>query len=606
MVSSAGTALLSVIILDQDITEADGRSVKLRALFSRQALDAVVHAALGALAENPDLFGVKSEGLNTIIAQICADLQGPLPNRDIVPEIIRLVLVKTAHNVDALWPDRFQAGSRHLLVTASTTLLNQLALVPDDGTGWKPRFTKSQLSLLLDTVLDEVVQNPGWILQSTNNHPLLQEALTVTLNALQRIPGNRINTETGLAVLCTVVKRVGLRKEFLNHIPVAEEEKVILAHILERLIDAVFSPEKDLKFQWTLARGEVFSQIVDVAMDRLATIGITIENIEKVIAAIESARQHLMVDGEWSLENVLKRITEITASVFADPGRLGIDHPLAEALIRSIGLSLEQASQDDQAVNFRTLIEPSSLERIVTASLGAIAEHPDLFGTNNEGLQRIISQAARSITPAMLNRGMLPEVLHLVLERIAQNIDLLWPKRFEEGSSHLLVTAASLALNELASAIEDGDSLKLSFTTSQLRDIVAAVLDEVVKNASLILQENDNPSLIEQAINIVISVLQNTSVRQLSAETVRQILESVIAAVAMRPELLERAQSLVAEVTHLEDVLNRLIDLIFSGNLTRIIQSTLARGDVFSKHCFCCSRRPGAYRYLADYNSGDY
>ena len=220
LIASVGTSVLETIITED--------SIDLSGLLSREGLDAVMSAALFTLAENPSLMGVDHQGLRKLLSQIAKDLaqSSLLLNPDIIPEMMRLILERTAAHADLLWPDEFQHPEKHLLVTASRELLNQLARPPAPGDTWKPNLTKSQILGVVETVLDEIVQNPEWLVKvAESENVIVAEVVESVMATLRRVPANRLSGETGMEVLKSAIKAVALRKDFVDKITLDGVEK---------------------------------------------------------------------------------------------------------------------------------------------------------------------------------------------------------------------------------------------------------------------------------------------------------------------------------------------------------------------------------------------
>ena len=308
LIASVGTSVLETIITED--------SIDLSGLLSREGLDAVMSAALFTLAENPSLMGVDHQGLRKLLSQIAKDLaqSSLLLNPDIIPEMMRLILERTAAHADLLWPDEFQHPEKHLLVTASRELLNQLARPPAPGDTWKPNLTKSQILGVVETVLDEIVQNPEWLVKVAESEDVIvAEVVESVMATLRRVPANRLSGETGMEVLKSAIKAVALRKDFVDKITVDGVEKQAIAATLETLIDACLTDGVDPKARWTLARGEVFSLIAATALNKLAETGISEANLGTVKQFIQETAEDLASGRPWELQRLIEQINSLAA-----------------------------------------------------------------------------------------------------------------------------------------------------------------------------------------------------------------------------------------------------------------------------------------------------
>lgn len=314
LVSGIGSSILGAV-LDED-------SVDLSGLLSRKGVDTVVKSALGVFAEHPELAGVDNQGLKNILSETAKSLAGnkKVLGSDMLPDVLRLVLEKTGKNAALLAPDGFSKGGKQLAVLAASQVLEQIAREPEDGEGWRPSFSKAQLTSVLDGVLDEVVENPDWLLERAGSKStMLKDALATTIDTLKAAPKNRLSTDTGESILRNVIKSVALRSEFMDEIPVGGETKTALSAALGAFVDSALSDDVDAKARWTLARGEVFGKLVETGMNKLAEIGVTEQTIGQVAGVIDGAAAKLGAGDSFSVQSVLDQIGALTAQA-SPPG----------------------------------------------------------------------------------------------------------------------------------------------------------------------------------------------------------------------------------------------------------------------------------------------
>ncbi len=301
LVSSVGTSILDVII-DED-------SIDLSELFSRHALDKVVKAALIAVSENPDIIGVDNEGVKKILTQLAKDLgkSSATLGLDILPEVMRLVIEKSAQNLELLWDSKSQDPTKHLLILTSKLILEELAKIPESGNGWKPRLSHSQIINILEVALDEVVQNPQWLIElGESGSPLMGELIKSVISVLQTVPSNRLSSATAVIVIKEAIKNVALRKEFLDKITVDGRQKLAIAAVLDTIIELLLSDNTDSKAKWILARGQVFDLIVSTILLRLAEIGISKEVLNKIKKRLTEAIDAIKSNKEWNVELLIQ------------------------------------------------------------------------------------------------------------------------------------------------------------------------------------------------------------------------------------------------------------------------------------------------------------
>jgi len=298
LVSSVGTCVLDAIL--------DEETIDLTRLCSRETLDRLVKSALVTLSEYPGLAGVDHKGLQRILGQVAGDLAGSarILCPDILPEMMRLVLEKSALNMDVLWPEAFRKDpARHLLIAASRELLEGLSMPAGPGEQWTPAFSKTQLIGIAETVLDEVVQNPDWLVKrAAVENTILGDAVKTALASLRKIPPGRISTETGVQVLKAVIKAVALRREFLDRVKIKNEEREALGIILDLMVDGMLSEGVDPRARWILSRGDVFGLVASAALKRLSEIGVSQANILKLGKVLEQAAEDIRTGKAWQLD----------------------------------------------------------------------------------------------------------------------------------------------------------------------------------------------------------------------------------------------------------------------------------------------------------------
>lgn len=255
-----------------------------RPLLSGQGLNTIVKATLTAVANNPEIITVDNQGVKNIIVALAGEL-GQKPNlmtKDILPELVRLVLDKSADNMDLLWGRDFSDPDRHLLVTASRQLLKALATQPAVGT-WRPTLTKSQVLDVANVVLDEVIDNPDWLITRAGMaNPVLEMAITGILAALKKADGQRINAETGVAALKGGVSAVALNINLLEKLPPGGQDagKVALTAAIDAIFGTVFANNVNVTMKWRFARNSTIQTLIAVGLDKLAQTGAEQKHID--------------------------------------------------------------------------------------------------------------------------------------------------------------------------------------------------------------------------------------------------------------------------------------------------------------------------------------
>ncbi|UCE64158.1 MAG: hypothetical protein JSU59_03165, partial [Nitrospirota bacterium] len=292
------------------------RQLEFRRLFSAEGLDKVAKSALTAIAKNPEILKIDNKGVENIIVALAENLS-KLEDKispDVFPEIVRLVLDKSADNLDLLWGGSFKNPQRHLLVTATGELLKSLAKTPPAGSKWKPQLTPDQLIDVAEAVLDEVVNNPAWVVDEAGRaSQYLQTAVEAILAALRKMPGDRISAETGVAVIRAGLGAVALRLQLLDQLPstAAQPARVAITAALDAIFGEIFAEDVSVDANWNLACNSTLCAIAEIALNKLAKFGATKEDINKLRQAVqELIKQDTPFDPEdfaTRLDNLLDR-----------------------------------------------------------------------------------------------------------------------------------------------------------------------------------------------------------------------------------------------------------------------------------------------------------
>lgn len=306
-ISGAGQAeLISNIgraVFDSVLTT---NAVDLPALFTPQSLDHVMKAALLAVSHHPSLVAGGNAFLKELVAATAGDLaQAAAPfGPQLIPEAIRLVLVHTAGNLELLMPDGVNQPHEHLLLVATREFLTQLSQPAPAGATWKPVFTAQDFTRLLEVVMDEVVQNPEWLVQQVGTvNTLLREVTREVIQTLQKIGGPRLRKGTGLRVLEAALRACGRRLEFTA--PAQNRRLIGLA--VEAALAGIFRPGAEAAAAWALARDAALERLVQLLLAKLERAGPSEDNITKAKTAIEKITQQIAKGGPWSWEELEKQ-----------------------------------------------------------------------------------------------------------------------------------------------------------------------------------------------------------------------------------------------------------------------------------------------------------
>ncbi len=277
VVTQVGTAVADLLVGEKRLT--------FRRLLSAEGLGTVVRSGLDAVAKNPGILKTDHEGLQKILIAVAEDvskLEGPLAP-DLFPEVVRLVLENSAEHMDLVWGTGFQSADKHLLVTASRSLLQALAKPAPPGSTWKPRFTRDQIVDVAEAVFGEVVENPDWLVahaSGANDH--LGVAVDAMLASMRKLDGRRISADAGVAMLKAGLGAVAVRLPLLEELPAGTQDagRVALTAALDAIFSELFGAGVEADAKWRLARNSVVAGVVEVGLAELAEAGADQKHID--------------------------------------------------------------------------------------------------------------------------------------------------------------------------------------------------------------------------------------------------------------------------------------------------------------------------------------
>lgn len=271
VIIEVGNTLASLLLGERRLT--------FRRLLSAEGINKITKSALAAVAKNPGLLKVSNKGLENVIVALAENLSGMEArlSPDIFPEVVRLVMDKSADNLELIWRPSLSDPRRHLLVSAITSMLKSISKAPPANTKWKPQLTPDQLLGVAETVLDEVVDNPAWLIdEAGQSSGHLQAAIEAILASLRQVPGDRLSAETGIAVLRAGIGAIALRISLLEPLsgPAGEPAQAAITHALDAVFGEIFAEGVTADASWNLARNSVLQSVCEIALATLARHGV--------------------------------------------------------------------------------------------------------------------------------------------------------------------------------------------------------------------------------------------------------------------------------------------------------------------------------------------
>ncbi len=238
LINSTGLMLLDLLYAEDEL------KIDLKGILHQETLDAVLKNALAVISEYPELLA-KNDRLRLLIKDVSLTLaESGIPIVGIFPEILRLIMEKTALHLHLIWEvDEDDPG--HLLVLALREILEVLS----DPENEEFRLTNRQLLDILDYLFEEVILDPSWITQKIEDKPLLHHLVRASFEALAKLPEEeRLQFETLSILFELYVRLIATHPRVLQKIgwEGSEEETSLINKVLDLAISCIFRKETEV------------------------------------------------------------------------------------------------------------------------------------------------------------------------------------------------------------------------------------------------------------------------------------------------------------------------------------------------------------------------
>jgi len=405
-----GLILLNLVLFESGIDYSRG--------FDSRFADQVLEAALSALATRPELVA-KPEMLRQLLAGVAAALNAAqLRQSALLPKMIQIILHQTALHAH-LWVKTKEEKVDHLLLIALKHILPALAATDASG-AWKPSLNENLVETLIEDLLDEVVQNPSWVIEKIGTKSLIAEVLGIVFDELEDIPKDeRLSPEILRHLLKLCLSVAAASPKVLQKVKFAEdnEEKEVLRRALALVFAYLFRSEKD-QTQRKLLQKELISYVLELVMSRA---------------------------------------------------------PDAKGLI-----ILDLLLSDDNGIDFSLGLQTKPLERLLEVTLSMLERYPELV-THDRELSQIITSMATVLKDSKLDQpGLLAELIRFTLAHLGKHVELLMNGERAYGR-HVLFFAAGQVFTALAKAPESGH-WKPKLSNAQVMEILSIVYQKVSEN----------------------------------------------------------------------------------------------------------------------------
>ncbi|UUX48330.1 hypothetical protein NUH88_12995 [Nisaea acidiphila] len=296
LVSNVGETVLE-LVLDTEL----GRT---GAAFGPAGIEAIAAAALETISEHPNLIAGGNTALSKLVRQIAQDVHGfeDLKTPGLTSRIMQVVLLRSGENLSLFWPDTAHDPKKHLLLTAAKQALTLIAA--SDGGEWRPRLGADGITEIVETLLDEIIENPGWVISKAGQiDGTLQEMLSSVLTVLEERDDARIAPETLKSILKVSVLAAARRAEFLETFSDGRQR---LAVILDYILEAAIGTGSVSRESTVLLRRTVLEGLIDLSLDAIADTGLDDTVISKFKQSLDQQVGKIANGEPFSLEIFVK------------------------------------------------------------------------------------------------------------------------------------------------------------------------------------------------------------------------------------------------------------------------------------------------------------
>lgn len=259
-------------------------------------------------------------------------------------------------------------------------------------------------------------------------------------------------------------------------------------------------------------------------------------------------------------------------------------------MVQSVGNCLVRGIMEDidagdgAIVSLKNVFTADTLDKVTKASFEVLAEHPEWYAVDNEGVKNILTQLTKEIAnyPNQLGMDMLPDLVTMILTQTSGNLELIYQGDPSKPANNLLIKATTIVLGTLQNAVpvEAGQPWKPIFTKSNTIALVDVVLQEVVTKPEWILTEAEDASpILKEVLSATFQSLQGVSVGNMSTATKMNIVKSAINAVTIQQGLLEKMNVNGEQKQLLNYGIDIVLDIAFGQKANAKAKWALASGQ---------------------------
>lgn len=237
-------------------------------LFSNESLELLFKSALGAAAENAELFSSKPYLQAMIARTVGALTQGrakDLFSEETVAAILRDALEIFAENIETLVDP--EDPQHQLLASALTTMVKKLS--KDQAASLKDLFSKRQAVELVSLILDEVAQHPEELLagiagEDDDRKTVLAQVVASVAGALSEDFGSLLNGKGVVDLVRIAIEVTVNNADKLIDLESQNPKTNLLYKVLAQVIEAVQSGDDERGLVTRDVLGEILEGVLPV------------------------------------------------------------------------------------------------------------------------------------------------------------------------------------------------------------------------------------------------------------------------------------------------------------------------------------------------------
>jgi hypothetical protein len=231
-----------------------------------------------------------------------------------------------------------------------------------------------------------------------------------------------------------------------------------------------------------------------------------------------------------------------TDTVLANPSLFLGKTDVGKFVLQDVVAQVADLAFGADKIELQKVLSTDGLTTIAQTALGAISRNPEILGSDNTGLTKLVREVTGTLAASKLKAGrdLAPHVISLVLECSAANLDMLWEGDRNDPGRNLLVVAAKQTLTVLSGVVA-GPATPPTFAQDQLVSIVDAVFAQVQANPAWVVDQitGTHNEIVSAALTAALAAMKGRKPSQFGAEAARDVLLASIVAVGTRIEFLD-------------------------------------------------------------------